>query len=118
MAIGNNVRFDAAIWDSVVANFPDATISLSQMAAARDARIAAAQAANPAFNFTPEIETVSKAEVGLLMLTFADGSTEGSANTALMDTLIREERVPFDLGFVKPATRITADSLGTVSAGL
>lgn len=98
-----------------MANFPDPTISIAQMATARDGRIAAAQAVNPSFNFTPAIETVSLAEVALVMLTFADGNTEGSANTQQVDTLFREERVPFDQGYVRPATRVTTDTVGTVS---
>lgn len=116
--VGNNAAFDAAIWDTVMANFPDATISLAQMSQARAGRLAVAEAANPSFNFTPQIETVSLAEVALVMQTFADGSTEGGASTQQVDTLFREERVPFDQGYVRPATRITTDSLGTVSAAL
>lgn len=116
--VGNNADFNETIWSTVMANFPDETISLAQMAQARTARLAAAQAANPSFNFTAGIETVSLAEVALVLMTFADGSTEGGANTLQVDTFFREERVPFDFGFVRPAARIATDGVGSVSEAL
>lgn len=108
-AIGNNFIFNSTIWDTFMAHFPDPLITISQMAAARADRITAAAAANPVLNFGTAMAMTNLGETSLVMLTFANGSTDGGAIRQQVDTFFREERVPFDQGYVRPAERITAE---------
>lgn len=108
-AIGSNFLFNETIWNATLAHFPDPLITTSQMAAARADRVATAGAANPVLAFGAGSVGTSLVESSLLMLTFSNGSTDGGASRQQMDTFFREERLPFDEGFEKPAVRITAE---------
>lgn len=118
IAVGDNSGFNATIWDSVAAHFTEPTISIETMELARQDRIAAARATNPTLDFSDMVDTVSKGETALTLMVFSGGGVDGGANTQQVNTLFREERIPFDQGYVAPAIRITGDTLGVVSQKL
>ena len=86
---GDDSRFDAAIWNSVIANFPNSTISIEQAATARNLRIADAKTKNPQFNLSGIFETNSKLETAFWLAIYGDG-INGNANTQFVDTWFRE----------------------------
>lgn len=110
-ALGNNFIFNETIWNATLAHFTDPLITTSQMAAARADRVAAAGDANPVLIFGSNMTKSSLVEASLVMMSFANGSTDGGASRQQVDTFFREERVPFDQGYERPAVRITAERL-------
>ena len=77
---GDNHSFNWAIWKSVSAFFTEATISVSTAAKARAARLKAAAAVNPEFNFTAQDTQNSLFETALYLRVFGNG-TQGDART-------------------------------------
>lgn len=86
---GDNHSFNATIFRTTAAHFGRDTISISDAAAARSARVAAAKKANPAFNLTDTEEFFSFAETALYMRVFGRG-TEGHARTKWVEVMFCE----------------------------
>lgn len=76
------------------------------------------------FNFTMKPRNTELVEVANVVLVFSggpdnvlDGSTPaGHANTAQANTFFVDERLPFEKGFVRPASRIFPENLTVVEA--
>lgn len=77
-----------------------------------------------AFNFTMKPRNTELVEVANVLLVFSggpasvlDGTTPaGRADTAQVNAFFVDERLPFEKGFVRPASRIFPDNLTVVEA--
>lgn len=67
-------------------------------AAARKARLAEAEAANPEYSLGLDMAAFSMIETALYLSIFSNG-TAGVAVSEWVDILFREERLPFEEGF-------------------
>ncbi|KAK1765253.1 Peroxidase, family 2-domain-containing protein [Phialemonium atrogriseum] len=108
---GDNHSFNTTIFRTTAAHFGRDTISISDAAAARSARVAAAKKANPAFNLTDTEEFFSFAETALYMRVFGRG-TEGHARTKWVEVMFYEERLPYLEGFRRSTEVLTNDEVG------
>ncbi|CAI4214395.1 unnamed protein product [Parascedosporium putredinis] len=107
---GDNHSFNSRIYDTVAKFFTKSTISIETAARARKARLAAAAAANPQFQYGEQEETVSLFETALYLATFGTG-TQGNAPTKYVNILFREERLPYKEGYCKPTRVISNDDI-------
>lgn len=79
---------------------------------------------DPGFNFTMKPRNTELTEVANVVLVFSggpdnvlDGTTPaGRADTAQVNTFFVDERLPFEKGFVRPASRIFPENLTIVEA--
>lgn len=86
---GDNHSFNSSIYNTVAKFFTKSTISIETAARARKARLAAAAAANPQFQYGEQEETVSLFETALYLATFGTG-TQGNAPTKYVNILFRK----------------------------
>lgn len=113
---GDNHSFNETIYDSFYAHFANSsTIDVATAASARNARLAAAAAANPEYNLTAELTVFSLIETALYLSVFANG-TLGTAVTEWVDVMFREERLPFEEGFTRPDSVVSTASILLVQA--
>jgi hypothetical protein len=103
---GDNHSFNPTIWASVAAFFTEPTISIATSASARKARLAAASAANPQFNLTADGTQFSFIESALYQSVFGD-LAEGNAKTEWVSVLFREEKLPYEEGWVRPVEELS-----------
>ncbi|KZL74572.1 chloroperoxidase-like protein [Colletotrichum tofieldiae] len=112
---GDNHSFNRTIWESVASYFTDSTISIPTAAKARVARLQAAATTNPEFNLTADGAQFSFIETALYLSVFGN-LNDGNARTEWVRVLFEEERLPFEEGFSRSASAITATGiLGLVS---
>ncbi|KAK1585898.1 Chloroperoxidase [Colletotrichum navitas] len=104
---GDNHSFNLTIWESVASDFTDSTISIPTAAKARVARLQAAAAANPKFNLTADGTQFSFIETALYLSVFGN-LDDGNARTEWVRVLFEKERLPFEEGFSRSASPITA----------
>lgn len=83
---GDNHSFNKTIWDSVAVHFTSPTISIANAAAARAARLSAAQDANPEFNMTATDVQFSLIESSLYLAIFGNVA-DGNAVTKWVDIM-------------------------------
>ncbi|KAF2132109.1 Cloroperoxidase [Dothidotthia symphoricarpi CBS 119687] len=110
---GDNYHFKPAIWAHTSSYFNESTIPISTAATARKARLAAAQAVNPEWNFTATDAQNSMIETALYLSVMANGTT-GAAITGVkkwVNVLFREERLPIKEGWTRPESEITVAGL-------
>jgi len=107
---GDNHSFNPKIFDTVAAYFTSATISIETAAKARAARISAARKANPTFNFTASQNQFSMFESALYLRTFGSAG-KGNANTKFVQVMFREERLPYQEGYRRPAAPLLNDEI-------
>ncbi|KAK3346988.1 Chloroperoxidase [Lasiosphaeria hispida] len=110
IAFGDNHSFKPSIYNTVADYFTKDVISITAAAKARSARLRAARAANPAFNFTAREDQFSQFETALYLAVYGKG-TEGNAKTKWVNILFREERIPYNEGFRRPTDVITNDDV-------
>jgi len=89
IALGDNHSFNRTIFNTVSAFFTKDVISIKTAAQARRARLTAARAANPAFNFTAREDQFSQFETALYLGVFGKG-TEGNAKTKWVEVMFCE----------------------------
>ncbi|KAF6828103.1 hypothetical protein CPLU01_08700 [Colletotrichum plurivorum] len=112
---GDNHSFDQEIWASVASHFTESTISIPTAAKARAARLQAAAAANPDFSLDANGVQFSFIETALYLSIFGN-LVDGNANTEWVKVLFEQERLPFQEGFARSETPVTAAGiLGLVS---
>ncbi|WYZ38099.1 hypothetical protein EsH8_III_000013 [Colletotrichum jinshuiense] len=112
---GDNHSFNRTIWESVASHFTNSTISIPTAAKARVARLQAAAAANPELALTADGAQFSFIETALYLSVFGN-LDDGNANTEWVKVLFEQERLPFEEGFTRSTTAITAAGiLGLVS---
>ncbi|OLN89032.1 putative sterigmatocystin biosynthesis peroxidase stcC 7 [Colletotrichum chlorophyti] len=104
---GDNHSFNKTIWKSVSSHFTDSTISIPTAAKARLARLQAAAAVNPEFSLNADGTQFSFIETALYLSVFGN-LEDGNANTEWVKVLFEKERLPFEEGFVRSATPLTA----------
>ncbi|KAK2002644.1 Cloroperoxidase [Colletotrichum falcatum] len=104
---GDNHTFNLTIWESVLSYFTDSTISIPTAAKARVARLQAAAIANPKFNLTADGAQFSFIETALYLSVFGN-LDDGNARTEWVRVLFEKERLPFEEGFSRSTTPITA----------
>ncbi|KAM7196868.1 Cloroperoxidase [Naviculisporaceae sp. PSN 640] len=115
-ALGDNIAFDAQVFDPVAETlFASEKISITTAAQARRQRIAAAAAANPQFNFTAREDGASALESALYLAVFGNG-VEGDARSDWVEVFFREERLPYREGFRRSKEMITGQDLRNLSA--
>ncbi|KAK0649973.1 Chloroperoxidase [Cercophora newfieldiana] len=107
---GDNKKFNKKIYDTVAKFFTKDVISIQTAANARRSRLVAAQAANPAFNFTAREDQFSQFETALYLAVYGKG-TEGNAKTKWVNIMFREERIPYKEGFKRPTDVITNEDI-------
>ncbi|KAK4214955.1 chloroperoxidase-like protein [Rhypophila decipiens] len=116
VSLGDNLNFDPKIFAPVAEIlFANETISIATAAQARGARLLAAAAANPQFNFTAREDGFSLLEAALILSVFGD-RVEGNAKSKWVDIFFREERLPYKEGFRRPAETILAADIRSLSA--
>jgi hypothetical protein len=76
----DNLDFNQDVWNTVVSQFTEDTISIDTASRARVSRLEAARAMNPQFNLSEGNAMASVAETSLYLLLFGD-RVEGNANT-------------------------------------
>lgn len=90
IALGDNLSFDASIFDPVAKTlFANESISIATAARARRERIVAAAAANPAFTFTAREDQFSALETALYLSVFGNGA-EGDAKSRWVEIFFRK----------------------------
>ncbi|KAF4446565.1 hypothetical protein F53441_9792 [Fusarium austroafricanum] len=104
---GDNHSFNETIWASTASHFTESTISIPTAAKARKERLAAAKAVNPEFKLDADGTRFSLIETALYLSVFGN-LQDGNAKTEWVKTLFQEERVPFEEGFKRSETMITA----------
>ncbi|CAJ0543346.1 Ff.00g005320.m01.CDS01 [Fusarium sp. VM40] len=104
---GDNISFNETIWESTAAHFTESTISIKTAAKARKDRLEAAAAVNPEFSLPASQAQFSFIETALYLSVFGN-TDDGNANTEWVKTLFQEERVPFEEGFKRSETVVTA----------
>lgn len=108
---GDNHSFNETIYNSFYAYLANSTtIDVTTAAAARKARLAAAEAANPEFELGAELTVFSLIETALYLSVFSNG-TSGEAVTEWVDVMFREERLPFEEGFARSESVVSAASI-------
>lgn len=117
-AVGDNSKFNATVWNNVAQNFVNPTISLQQLSVARNLRIMTARVDNQRLDFNDKsaAANASLAETAFLGIIFANGGTNGGANTTQVDKLFREERLDFAGGYTRPAGRMFPDTVELVGS--
>lgn len=115
IAVGDHVNFNATLWDGVMASLgPTPAVSLQQMAQARNVRIAAAKAQNPAIDFGATTQATNLAETAFMAIIFSNGGVDTGVNAVQMDALFRQERLPTAQGFARPVGRMFPDTVTLV----
>lgn len=111
-AIGDNHSFNATVWDLVASHFPPGkgTIDIATAAKARSARIAAAKAANPKFDWGKNGESFSQIETALYLSVFGNLET-GDARADWVNIMFREERLPYAEGWTRPRKDLSVAGL-------
>jgi hypothetical protein len=83
---GDNLHFNASIWNSVASWFTDDVISIPTAARARNARMKAASEENPDFDIPLSLATNSYFETALYLVTFGE-KLVGNAPTCYIKAL-------------------------------
>ncbi|KXH52516.1 hypothetical protein CSAL01_13098 [Colletotrichum salicis] len=104
---GDNHSFNATIWEGMVSQFTNTTISIPTAAKARVSRLQAAAATNPEFNLTADGTQFSFIETALYLSVFGN-LDDGNADTEWVKVLFTQERLPFQEGFSRASSPITA----------
>lgn len=107
---GDNQCFNKTIYNTVAKFFTKELITIETAAKARKARLVAAAAANPSFEFTPREDQFSQFETALYLAVYGTG-TEGNARRKWVDVMFREERIPYKEGFKRPTDVITNEDI-------
>ncbi|KAK8091005.1 hypothetical protein PG994_000510 [Apiospora phragmitis] len=115
---GDSHSFNKDIWAQTLTHFPDDTISIKQLAEARAAVIARANATHPdTFTFGAAQAQGSLLENSLILSVFGSG-TEGNAVLKHVRTMFEEERLPIEEGWVKPKNVIDLAAIQSLGAKL
>ncbi|BFZ58090.1 hypothetical protein PYCC9005_005148 [Savitreella phatthalungensis] len=116
---GNNYAFNNATWQTVLAYVPgngadpNAVFNYSNAGPARYNRVKTQAKKNPTFTYTPLQFVLSYGETALYLSTMGDPST-GVAKVSYVRSLFEKERLPYELGWTKPAGQTSLFSLGAM----
>ncbi|KLU85627.1 hypothetical protein MAPG_04649 [Magnaporthiopsis poae ATCC 64411] len=114
LALGDNHSFNKTIFAQTASFWTTDKITIAQQAKARLARIATAKATNPKFSMTEQQVKGSLLENALILMLFGDG-LNGNADKKQVISWFETEKIPYELGFKKPANPITVQmALGMV----
>lgn len=105
-ALGDNHSFNKTIFAETVSYWTTDKITIAQQAKARLARMASAKAINPKFALTEQQIKGSLLENSLILMLFGDG-LNGNADKKQVISWFETEKIPYELGFKKPASPIT-----------
>lgn len=138
-ALGDHIKFNLAIWNTVVSKFTGSTVPIATAAKARTARMAAAQAANPDFSLNDIGASGSLSETALYQIILGDRvkgnppkswvkcffgkcylwlATVDVISPSLSNTnaLSEQERLPFNEGFKRSTVPIDQTMLDAMIA--
>lgn len=104
---GDAQSFSPTVWAPIAQQLGNQQVSIEQVAQIKAARVAAAQAANPAFNLSGQALDNSFLEIGFFMVLF-------QANPFQIRAWFEQERLPFELGFQRSAQIITQADFAAV----
>lgn len=108
---GDDHTFNSTIWDTVLAYYnASSTATIPTAGEARYMRINTEKARDPEFSFGPTQLIFQAAETALYLSVMGDPST-GNAPVEYVRSLFEEERLPYELGWTKPAEQTTIPSL-------
>ena len=115
---GDNIHFDNATWQTVLAYTKGSKVfNFSNAGAARYNRVQTQSRTNPTFTYTPQQFVLSYGETALYLSTMGD-PTSGNAPVEYVRSLFEKERLPYELGWKKPAQQTTLTSLGAMILAL
>lgn len=115
---GDNISFNQTIWSSVMQHWPDATVTFSQAAEARAARLRDAAAENPGFTQPEAAVSGSCTQLAGVLCAFGGSAADGGARRDWINASFVEERLPYELGWATSAEVFTAADFEGVIAGL
>lgn len=118
---GDDHTFNETIYDSFFAHFANvSTIDITAAAAARKARLEAAEAVNPEYDLTAELTVFSLIETALYLTVFGNGTsgTDVQAVKEWVDVMFREERLPFEEGWTRSESVLSAAGILLVQAAV
>lgn len=111
---GDNLHFDNATWQTVVAYTKGSkNFNFSNAGPARYNRVQTQAKSNPTFTYTPQQFVLSYGETALYLSTMGDPTT-GIAPVDYVRSLFEKERLPYELGWSKPVQQTTLLSLGAM----
>lgn len=115
---GDNISFNQTIWSSVMRHWPDGAVTFSQAAGARAARLRDAAAENPEFSQPEAAASGSFTQLAGVLCAFGGSAADGGARRDWINASFVEERLPYELGWARPAEVLTAAVFEGVIAGL
>lgn len=111
---GNDDPFNNASWSQVLDSFGDAeTITIPIAGKARYARVTDSRTRNPDFTYTPIQFVLSYGETALYLSVLGDPIT-GTAPLSYIKDFFEMERLPYELGWVKPEVTTSLLTLGAM----
>ncbi|EER41264.1 conserved hypothetical protein [Histoplasma capsulatum H143] len=115
---GDNISFNATIWQSVLDYFiDDRTVSLGAAAHARLNRIKTERARNPDFTFNAKDDIISYTETAQYLSVFGNPDT-GNPRVDWIRIFFEHERLPYLEGWQRPSKQTNALTLAPLIAKL
>ncbi|KAK2626466.1 hypothetical protein QTJ16_003641 [Diplocarpon rosae] len=112
---GNNHVFNQTVFDTVKPLWTEEVLTAEMLANSRVYRQIVSKATNPEYSFSPTVENFSLGELAAPILVFGD-SEAGTTKRDQVIYFIENERLPYELGFVKQASPITLNKTLATSA--
>ncbi|KAF2675699.1 Cloroperoxidase [Lentithecium fluviatile CBS 122367] len=102
---GSNIAFNETIFNETRKFWTAPTVDMDMLANAKLARQVESRAFNPTYTFTQKAEGFSRGEVSSFVVMFGDMEA-GTANRSLVEFFFENEKLPAELGWVKPAVTL------------
>lgn len=118
LALGDNLRFDRAIWDSVLARFPDEYVTWRQAAEAGAARLEDARSANPQFALDSTGVQATFVQMSGVLGAFGGSFEDGGARRDWINASFVEEKLPWALGWRTPERVLTGADFSPIQEAL
>ncbi|KAF4821847.1 putative sterigmatocystin biosynthesis peroxidase stcC [Colletotrichum siamense] len=99
LALGDNLKFNRTIWDTVVARLPDEYVTWKQAAEAGAARLEDARKENPQFELDAAGIQATFDQMSGILAAFGGSIEDGKARRDWINASFVEERLPWSLGW-------------------
>ncbi|KAL4789164.1 Peroxidase, family 2-domain-containing protein [Aspergillus venezuelensis] len=111
---GNNHVFSSSVFAETKKYFPNAIVTLQNLANAKLARQVHSKAFNPTYTYTETTESTSYNEMGFPVIAFGD-MEKGTVNRDYVEYFFENERLPTEVGWVVRSEPVTAEQMGGVA---
>ncbi|CAJ2511903.1 Uu.00g075280.m01.CDS01 [Anthostomella pinea] len=111
---GSVLLFNETVFAETKSHLTADIISLEMAAKARLGRVETSNATNPTFSLSPLGMDFDFGETAAYIMVLGDGAA-GTVRKDRVEYLFENERLPFELGWVRPNTTITLDGLIAVA---